>query len=218
MEPESEFDNLSHHSQRRREAPAPKASSSPHQQLNLKEMVFHNHEPWERSLQRELDRMDRVAHRRPPTDKVLLGHSESGDYALAVDADECSVNTNTSLTVPTKIQFVHRPVQRAALFQAEEEAAPGSPTCVRDYAVTTEALLLPEARDDRHHKPSPPGKSFSKRRGEDWLQTEQDVPDAACFCFGPESLLDNWLLPPRRRTTHKRLDRVLEMPEEPVLA
>jgi hypothetical protein len=79
-------------------------------------------QPWQRSLLRELENTDTI-HKRPfRSDRMMLGHANSGDFALPVD-DDFSVETDTSSTIPTRGQVIHRvlPSHEKESFCSEED-------------------------------------------------------------------------------------------------
>ena len=66
---------------------------------------------WQRSLMRELHRMNLdgpLSYDPNKPELVLLCHSDSHDNAFEVERDCVSVGTNSSGTVPTKPQLIHR--------------------------------------------------------------------------------------------------------------
>lgn len=83
-------------------------------QKNLRDKLkFDLTQPWQRSLLRDLEQIESAmeddygTHRRPRADRVLIGHTESGDYLMECE-DDLSTATDSSSTVPTRLQLVHR--------------------------------------------------------------------------------------------------------------
>lgn len=87
------------------------------------QLVFDLDQAWQRSLMHHLDDLEDVMeddHPRPRADRILLGHAESGDFALECE-DDLTIVTETSLTVPTRMQMIHRTMRQIALFQDDED-------------------------------------------------------------------------------------------------
>lgn len=93
--------------------PPPPNSSRPAAGLTH-ELAFDIDQPWERSLMRQLQKVEQEGDsddddedHRP--DFMFVGHTESTDFGLPIDQDDAvSLGTSVSSTVPTKNQFVHR--------------------------------------------------------------------------------------------------------------
>lgn len=72
-------------------------------------------QPWQRSLLRDLEQIENSMQKeeyetrpRPrQADRILLGHSESGDFLLECE-DDISTATDASSTCPTRLQVIHR--------------------------------------------------------------------------------------------------------------
>lgn len=99
---------------------------------------FDLEQPWQRSLLKELQHMQEAADASTSTsgplvprgDRLLLGHAESGDFALVLESDEVSVNTDATSTLPTRVQVVHRDmsrVERSLLSVDDDEDHDGAP-------------------------------------------------------------------------------------------
>lgn len=72
-------------------------------------IAFDLNQPWQLSLQRELEKIDVPTDKRNPRPElIMIGRADSGDFARSINPDDISVSTNASSTVPTKPQFVHR--------------------------------------------------------------------------------------------------------------
>lgn len=87
-------------------------------------LVFNMNVPWERSLRRQMNqglekvitessRMTKSYPSRPNdmmigSGTMLLGHTESRDYAMEVVRDDISLTTSASSTAPNRMQVIHR--------------------------------------------------------------------------------------------------------------
>lgn len=74
-------------------------------------LVFDLNQPWERSLLRQLEEAEKKECGYPRRELMLLGHTESRDFAMDYDQDDSmSVDTNASSTVPNRPQLIHRTI------------------------------------------------------------------------------------------------------------
>ena len=102
--------------------------------LSMRELSFDLDQPWQRSLRRELENIERSVdekHARPRPHKILLGRGHSGDYLIEYDDDDdLTVMTEAtgSSSMPLRPQTIHRTVAGAhvALFKDEEDDESGA--------------------------------------------------------------------------------------------
>lgn len=82
-------------------------------------LVFNMNEPWERSLQRQIQSGLKDQHIivNDKNNTLLLGHTESRDYAMEVNRDDVSLGTNASSTVPHRMQVIHRSFHNQNMMQ-----------------------------------------------------------------------------------------------------
>lgn len=88
-----------------------KAKSNRKQMVRENGLDFDIDEPWQRSLLRELKktREDRNYKPKSPAELLLLGHTESRDYAVEMGRDDLTLATESSATLPARSQAIHRP-------------------------------------------------------------------------------------------------------------
>jgi hypothetical protein len=136
-------------------------------------MEFDLGQPWQRSLLRELRRIDVTgvvdASKKP--ELVMLSHSESHDNAIEMDRDNMSIGTNSSVTIPTKSQLIHRsPLNRKqGLFDDEAyvgERLPATPVITTD-----------DNRDEVANGDSSPPRSIRIREDVSPKITKKHIPD-----------------------------------------
>ncbi|KAL7578286.1 hypothetical protein ACA910_012699 [Epithemia clementina (nom. ined.)] len=95
---------------------------------SMRELSFDLEQPWQRSLLRELENIERSGdekHARPRSHKILLGRGQSGDYLVEYDDmdDDTTVLTDASSSLPIRPQTIHRSLSggRVALFKEDED-------------------------------------------------------------------------------------------------
>ena len=120
-----------------------------------KGIEFDLNQPWQRSLLRELHRieMEGVNKSDPKPELVLLSHSDSHDNAIEVDQDGISVGTNASSTCPTKPQLVHRSTLNRK----------NSPKPEHPYHEYRQQALMDDNRDEVAHAELSPKRNHRKR-------------------------------------------------------
>jgi hypothetical protein len=110
--------------------PEPKPSVPSQVSYGPNGLIFNMNEPWERSLQRQLQSgvlnqhilvNDNNNFQNSRNSTLLLGHTESRDFALEVNRDDISLGTNASSTVPNTMQIVHRSFLNQYMMQQQNQ-------------------------------------------------------------------------------------------------
>lgn len=88
-------------------------------------LMFNMNEPWERSLQRQIQSGIKDQHilfnDKHNNRTLLLGHTESRDFAMEVSRDDVSLGTSGSSTVPHRMQVIHRSFLNNYMMQQQQQ-------------------------------------------------------------------------------------------------
>ena len=118
-----------------------------------KGLEFNLNEPWQRSLLREFQAHYDQPRVRNPAQLVMVGHTESRDFALDVGRDDFTLTTDSSSTIPIRSQVVHRPwiyQDDSALFDDEQTATSGEHSKYADqYGVGGDRVSPRSLREER---------------------------------------------------------------------
>jgi len=206
-------------------------------------VAFDMNQPWERSLMRQLEKVeaDDTGYFRP--DFMLVGHTESSDFGLPLDQDDAaSLGTSVSSTVPTRNQFIHRTILNQQEQMLETNIHEKKKPARRDSVASQLTMASEDERDDDPNATIPSHLAAISRKGEQkqrkslpeknpnihYLELEVDNDsfhprgdvsdsasslDPACLCMGYN--VWDYVLPPQQPKGRRNstLFRVDEYPE-----
>lgn len=179
--------------------------------------------PWQRSLLKEL-RNDEVKQTAYRNDVIMLGHTESRDFAVDIGVDDFTLTTDSSSTMcHGKPQAIHRPwIYPDDSLIMSDEISTGSSKAKRSVKTQEHKPVSPRTlREERDvecsmHIPTADNKSSHQQRytQPQWLEMEvsEDLDDStvttaqvtasnpseACYCMG-YNVLEYLMVPPASR-------------------